>query len=118
HGNLLFQKPFATGRDAVDLITSVGWAARLTPTLSIGVEAIGEDLEGFWDPSEAEGGARLLAGPSLHIAPPQQRWQFSVAGGPTFHATTSGRASEAVHNLPPITATRDFALRTTFACRF
>jgi hypothetical protein len=31
HGNLLLQKPFAAGRDNVDLITSVGWAARITP---------------------------------------------------------------------------------------
>jgi hypothetical protein len=84
HGNLLFQKPLSAARDTVDVISSVGWAARLTPTWAIGVEAIGEDLEGFWDPLEAEGGARLLVGPSVHVAPPQKRRQLSVAGGPRF----------------------------------
>jgi len=51
HGNLLFQKPLAEGRDNVDLITSMGWAARVTSTWAIGVEAIGEDLEGLLPPA-------------------------------------------------------------------
>ena len=118
HGNLLLQKPLATGRDAADMITSVGWAARVTPAWAIGVEGIGEDLEGFWEPEEAEGGARILVGPSLHIAPPQKRWQLSIAGGPTFHPTTSGRSSAAIRDLPATTAARDYAVRATFACRF
>ena len=118
HGNLLFEKPFAPGRDAVDLITSVGWAMRVRPTVAVGVELVGDDLEGFWDPSEAEGGARLLVGPSVHIAPPHRRWQLSVAGGPTFHPKPSDRTSDAVRDLPATTATRDFAVRTIFAYRF
>jgi hypothetical protein len=118
HGNLLFQKPLSAARDTVDVISSVGWAARLTPTWAIGVEAIGEDLEGFWDPLEAEGGARLLVGPSVHVAPPQKRWQLSVAGGPTFHPTSSGRVSDALRDLPAITAGHGYAVRTMFAYRF
>lgn len=118
HGNLLFQKPLAAGRDKIDLITSVGWAARITPTWAVGVEAVGEDLEGFWDPQEAEGGTRLLVGPSVHLAPPQKRWQLSVAGGPTFYPTKSGRSSDALRDLPATTSSRGYAVRTTFACRF
>ncbi|MDP9323564.1 MAG: hypothetical protein M3P13_08000 [Acidobacteriota bacterium] len=68
YGNLQLQKPMSSERDALDLITSIGWARKLSHGVSIGVEAIGEDLEGFWDPQEAEGGTRLLAGPSLHLA--------------------------------------------------
>ncbi len=68
YGNLLLQHPLTAGRDAVDVITSVGWAARVTPALSIGVEGIGEDVEGFWNPEEAEGGSRILIGPSIHLA--------------------------------------------------
>jgi hypothetical protein len=71
-GNALFQKPLSSERDAVDVITSVGWARKITRAVSLGVEAIGEDFEGFWDSEEAEGGARLLAGPSLHISPGQR----------------------------------------------
>ena len=74
-GNLQFQKPMSSERDALDLITSVGWARKLTHGVSLGVEAIGEDLEGFWESEEREGGARLLVGPSLHISPAAQRWQ-------------------------------------------
>jgi len=118
-GSVVFQKPLAAaGRDRVDVITLVGWSARLTPTWSLGVESVGEDLEGFWDQEEAEGGARLLVGPTVHIAPPQKRWQLSIAGGPVFHPATTGRTSDAIRALPPVTGTRDYAVRTTFGYRF
>jgi hypothetical protein len=117
-GNMLVQKPLASGRDNLDIITSAGWAVRVTPAWALGVEAIGEDLEGFWDPLEAEGGSRILVGPSLHVAPPHKRWQLSVAGGPTFHPTTSGRSSDALRALPATTGRHDYAVRTTFAYRF
>ena len=118
YGNLLMQKPLAAGRDAIDVITSMGWAARVTPALAIGIEAIGEDLEGFWDAAEAEGGSRILVGPSLHLAPTGRAWQLSVAGGPTFHPTAvTGKTSTALRDLPA-TNTRDFAARMTFAVRF
>ncbi len=118
HGNLLFQKPLTSARDNVDVITSVGWAARVTPAWALGVEAIGEDLEGFWNPQEAEGGSRILVGPSVHVAPPHKPWQLSVAGGPTFHPTISGRTSDALRDLPATTAPHDYAVRTIFAYRF
>ena len=94
-GNLLFQKPLASDRDAVDLITSVGWARKLSRGVSLGVEAIGEDLEGFWESEEAEGGARLLVGPSLHVSPAGRRWQLTATGGPLFHPSDTGRSSGA-----------------------
>ena len=112
-GNLVFQKPMATDRDAVDLITSVGWARKLTRGVSLGVEAVGEDLEGFWDSEEAEGGARLLAGPSLHISPPKGRWQVTATGGPVFHPSDTGRASSALRDLPPDTRSTSYAFRVS-----
>jgi len=118
HGNVLFQHPLASGRDPVDLITSVGWARRVTPTVSLGIEALGEDLEGFWEPEEAEGGARMLVGPSLHVAPPGHKWHLSLAGGPTFHPTNSGRTSDALRDLPPITRTQGYAFRMSFGTSF
>lgn len=117
-GNLVFQKPFEAGRDTVDLITSLGWSARVTAAWSVGVEMIGEDLEGFWSSEEAEGGARLLAGPSIRVAPPRKQWQVLFAGGPTFHPRPSPRFSDAVRNLPPTTAARDYAARATLSWRF
>jgi hypothetical protein len=99
-GNLLFEKPFSTGRDAVDVITTFGVARSLTPMLHAGLEVIGEDLEGFWEAEEAEGGARILIGPSLRLAPPSQHWQVSVTGGPIIHATTNDLSSNASRSLP------------------
>jgi hypothetical protein len=100
YGNALFQKPLSSERDTVDVITSVGWARKLSRAVSMGVEAIGEDLEGFWETEEAEGGARLLAGPSLHISP-GSRWQLTATGGPVFHPSDTGRSSGALRDLPP-----------------
>ena len=112
HGNLLMEAPInAVGRDALDLITTVGWAAKLTPALALGVEGIGEDLEGFWDPTEAEGGARILVGPSLHVAPPDAKWQLTATGGPSFHPENTGRSSEALRDLPPTTQRVSYAVK-------
>ena len=115
YGNLLFQKPLASDRDAVDLITSVGWAHQLSRGFSLGVEAVGEDLEGFWDPAEAEGGARLLAGPSLHVSPAGRRWQLTATGGPVFHPSDTGRASGALRDLPPDTRRTSYALKVSLS---
>jgi hypothetical protein len=115
YGNLLFQKPMATERDTVDLITSVGWARKLSHGVSLGVEAVGEDLEGFWEAEEAEGGARLLAGPSLHISPAKARWQLTATGGPVFHPSDTGRASGALRDLPPDTRSTSYAFRVSLS---
>ena len=42
-------------------------------------EVIGEDLEGFWEAEGAEGGARLLVGPSIRLAPGPGRAMASSA---------------------------------------
>ena len=115
YGNLLFQKPLSSERDEFDLITSVGWARKLSPGVSLGVEAVGEDLEGFWDSEEAEGGARLLAGPSIHIAPVGRRWQFTATGGPVFHPSDTGRSSGALRDLPPDAAHTSYALKASLS---
>ena len=115
HGNALLQKPLSSGRDAVDLISSVGWARKLAHGVSLGVEAIGEDLEGFWELEEREGGARLLAGPSLHISPAAQRWQLIVTGGPLFHSAGTLRSSGAFRDLPPDARRTSYAFRASLS---
>ena len=114
-GNLLFQKPLAADRDAVDLITAVGWTRKFSRGLSLGIEAIGEDLEGFWEAEEAEGGARLLAGPSVHISPPGHRWQLTATGGPMFHPSDTHRASGAFRDLPPETQRTSYAIKASLS---
>jgi hypothetical protein len=114
-GNVLFQKPMAADRDTVDLITSVGWARKLPHGVSLGVESVGEDLEGFWESDEAEGGTRLLVGPSLHISPTGQRWQLTATGGPMFHPSDTGHASGAFRDLPPDTRRTSYAFKASFS---
>jgi len=87
NGNVLFEKAFASNRDAIDVIFSAGVHYSFFPGFYGGFEAIGEDLEGFWDKEEAEGGAKLLVGPSLNLVPKKSRFSFSVSGGPVFYAT-------------------------------
>jgi hypothetical protein len=105
----------SSDRDAVDLVTSVGWTRKLSRGVSLGVEAIGEDLEGFWESEEAEGGARLLVGPSLRVSPAGQRWQLMATGGPLFHPSDTGRSSGAFRDLPPDTRRTSYAFKASLS---
>jgi hypothetical protein len=89
---VLLEHPYAAGRDALDLITSLGASHALTSTLWLGVEAVGSDLEGFWDSAEAEGGATLFVGPTLAFSPAGS-WRLVVGGGPVLRTTSSTAAS-------------------------
>src|SRR5262245_5163984 len=117
-GNAVLEKPLSPGRDALDLITSVGLARAVMPSFYAGVEAIGEDLEGFWEAAEAEGGAKLLVGPSVRVAPVNKNWQLSAAGGPLIRATANAKQGAAVRSLPITTARYSYALRFSFDYRF
>ena len=100
-GNILFEKAFAANRDDIDVITSIGFHYRLSGNLYGGFETVGEDLEGFWDDEEAEGGAKLLVGPSLNMTTNNSRMSFSVSGGPVFYATRNQATNpEALRELP------------------
>ncbi len=100
-GTMLFEKALASNRDKIDFITSLGVHYCLSRNLFGGVEAIGEDLEGFWDKEEAEGGAKLLIGPSLNLTPQKSRLSFSLSGGPVFYATKNQVYNpDAIRELP------------------
>ena len=100
-GNLLLEKAFGNNRDAIDIITSFGFHYRLKGNVYGGFETVGEDLEGFWDPKEAEGGAKLLVGPSLNATSKNSKVFFSVSGGPVFYATRNENFSNgAIRDLP------------------
>lgn len=111
-GNARFEKAFSNDRDDIDLITSIGFHHRIAGSLFAGVEAVGEDLEGFWDSEEAEGGAKLLVGPSLNMAPANSRFAFSVCGGPVFYATRSSVIpSEAIRDVGTIASRNGYTVR-------
>ena len=114
-GNVRFEHALTAGRDGVDVITSVGWAQRVTRAVSIGAEAMGEDIEGFWEKGEAEGGARVFAGPALHVAPPGSKLQVSLVGGPMIHGTRNNNSSDAPRALA---GSRAYAARASVAYSF
>jgi hypothetical protein len=91
-GSLVLERAVSSPirRDAADIVTSVGWSRRIGRRLALGVEGIGQDLEGFWDAAEADGGARLLVGPSLHFET-TGGWSASAIVGPVVHSTSPTR---------------------------
>jgi hypothetical protein len=86
--DVLLERPRSAGRDALDVITTVGFAHAIVPSVWLGVEAVGSDLEGLWESDEAEGGATVLLGPTLAVAA-SARWRLVVGGGPVVRATRS-----------------------------
>jgi hypothetical protein len=117
HGNVVFQKPLDPTRDALDVAFTSGWCHTVGNGVALGIEEVAEDLEGFWDPREAEGGARILIGPSFHLAPHGRAWQFTATGGPSFHPVTTTRISEALRDLPPVSGRVGFAVRAGLTYR-
>jgi hypothetical protein len=87
-GSLVLERAVSSPlkHDAADVVTSLGWSRRVGDRISLGVEGIGQDLEGLWDPAEVDGGARLLLGPSLHVQSKSGEWAASLTAGPVLHS--------------------------------
>ena len=66
--NGLAEIPLGADRDRVDLMVGGAYMTSLRPGLRLGAELLTRDIEGLWDPNEAEGGARLAFGPSGWLA--------------------------------------------------
>ena len=60
----------SAGRDDLDVMTTIAASYRVTDWLRVGGEVAAEDLEGLWDPREAEGGAKFLFGPTVAFVGP------------------------------------------------
>jgi len=99
-GNAVFEKPFAKNRDPMDFITTVAAGYQISSWFWGGIDAIGEDLEGFFEPDEAEGGAKLMVGPTVKMRF-SRRMQFRLGAGPIFYLTKSTSISDAPRYLPP-----------------
>jgi len=99
-GNAVFEKPFAQNRDPMDIITTAAIGYQILPWLWGGVDAVGEDLEGFFEPEEAEGGAKFMVGPTVQMQL-SRKMQFRLGAGPIFYLTKSTAISQAPRYLPP-----------------
>jgi hypothetical protein len=115
-GNLRIEKAFANSRDGIDLVTSFGYQHRISGPVFAGFEIMGQDLEGFWETDEAEGGAKLLIGPSINVAPANSRFSLSFSGGPVFYATHSTAiASGAIRDIGNSAAQNGYSIRAMVA---
>jgi len=115
-GNVRFEKAFAQDRDGIDIISSIGIHRQVAGSFFAGFEAVGQDLEGFWE-NEAEGGAKLLVGPSLNFVPVSSRFSFTLCGGPIIYATRSTGLlnNTAARELP---ASNGFTMKFNVGFRF
>jgi len=88
--------------DAADLVTTAGWLRSSTGPISVGLESIGQDLEGFWDPAERDGGAKLLIGPSLHIQSHDGVWLANLTAGPVIRSKPATVPSDVSSAANPV----------------
>jgi len=109
--NVTAEHPFSPDRDAVDVLTSVGYDHRLASGVVLGVEAVGEDLEGLIEADEAEGGAKLMLGPTLTLAPAASRWAVVAGAGPILYIRRNDRFSPAPRELGSSGYALRFSLR-------
>jgi hypothetical protein len=77
--NVHLEHVFADNRDAVDVLGLAGVSYRLLDMLRVGVEYVGQDLEGMADDDEAEGGAHHYVGPSLAVVLLRERLQLTAS---------------------------------------
>jgi|GEM_PF-5148099 len=109
--NVTLEKAFGQGRDAVDLVTALGWTHPVTHRVHLGAEAIGEDLEGLWDAHEADGGARLFVGPTAAVAAAHQRIVGRVTVGADLRGPGIGASTTS-------SMRSGFGLRATLSVRY
>lgn len=92
-GNLRLERAFARTsadpRDALDVSTTIGASREVTPLVRVGLETVAEDLEGLVDREEAEGGAKLMVGPSVRVGLPRSRWGVAFVAGPVLRLSNS-----------------------------
>jgi hypothetical protein len=100
YSNLVFEHAFSVDRDPIDLTSTIGFSYDLFDSVRLGIEAVGQDIEGFWETDEAEGGATLYFGPSLNFTIPGTTLNITTGGGEIIRATHSIRNSEALRELP------------------
>lgn len=100
YSNCVLEKPLSNARDELDLFFSIGSLHRVSSSIQLGFEAVGQDLEGFWVLDEAEGGATLFVGPTIVVDFPASPWTLTLGAGPIIRATKSLQTSLAPRDLP------------------
>jgi hypothetical protein len=98
-GNVVIERPLSGPRDAMDVMTTVGWTRRVSQRVHVGLETLAQDMEGLWDPNEADGGAHIFFGPTIELDSPGRNWTFHVTAGADVRASQTARSSDALRAL-------------------
>ena len=72
---------FESARDGIDILLTTGASFAVGPVVRRGAEYVVQDLEGAWEPDEADGGIRHLVGPTATL---QIARRVQLAAGPAF----------------------------------
>jgi hypothetical protein len=103
-------------RDGLDVITTLGATHAIGNQFRAGIEGVGQDLEGLFDTTEAEGGARIMIGPTVAFAPRGTRWNVLLGAGPVLRVSSSSAVAGAVvRDLPQ---RNGYLVRTSVAYRW
>lgn len=86
--NVHAEHVFHPGRDAVDVLVATGATVRVAGPLRAGVEYVAQDLEGYFDDEEAEGGVRHFVGPTLALDRIADRLTIAASPGIGLSYTT------------------------------
>ena len=105
-------------RDGLDVITTAGAAHAVGSVVRIGIEAVAEDIEGFVEKDEAEGGAKLMIGPTVVLAPSGARWNLLVGGGVVAQLTSSTVSPVSNGALRDLQTRNGYLVRTSVAYRW
>jgi hypothetical protein len=97
-GNAVFERSLGRNRDALDFISTVAYSRQVAAGLFVGGETLVQDVEGFWDPGEADGGARVFVGPAVGVVP-APGWSLHLTAGRDIRGTTSTSDSAAFRAL-------------------
>ena len=96
----LGELPLDSDRDAVDVVFGLAASYEVLQRIRVGLEVMGEDLEGFWENEEAEGGAKVIVGPTLNFVS-SHNVHFKLNMGAVF-AATNNEASRFVPGTNPM----------------
>lgn len=77
---------FSEGRDGVDILLTSGASIALHQYVRVGAEYVVQDLEGAWDPEEADGGIRHFIGPNVILLLGRG---VQIAAGPALGLSTA-----------------------------
>lgn len=98
-GAALVEVPQAEDRDEVDIILAGAVSYPLNARSRLGAELIAEDLEGYWEEEEAEGGAKLIVGPTLWVS--LNQGLELKANASAVISLTSNPPTRVAPNVPP-----------------